>query len=213
MSYCYTSRPEHCSTTIRQASCSRQQLTQGHTMNKRAESVRQWSTKPSMRCFYQIPPLKAQGALQKRTQKDSKCWGWQMTPRKYCLLQSERMDKHKLTETETEHTSPMQVQNRPPPPPLCKGKQTQSPMLTQELQLLPTEKGKFSSLQCSVTGCINHTPWQASCPGVVGQHKMESMFFVNIYIYIYISFVWIFLSYQFSYLYFVFCLFFERERI
>lgn len=43
---------------------------------------------------------------------------------------------------------------------------------------IPGGKGKFYFFQWSVTGYFNHTQGQIPCPGVTGQHKMNSMFSV-----------------------------------
>lgn len=43
--------------------------------------------------------------------------------------------------------------------------------------LMSPEKGKVLFLKWNVTGYINHVPWQASCPIVDGQHKINLLYF------------------------------------
>lgn len=43
--------------------------------------------------------------------------------------------------------------------------------------LMSPEKGKVLFLKWNVTGYINHVPWQASCPIVNGQHKINLLYF------------------------------------
>lgn len=48
------------------------------------------------------------------------------------------------------------------------------PLTRTYLQLIPAEKGN-SVLQWSDIGYINHNPGPVLCPGITGQHKMDSM--------------------------------------
>lgn len=79
-------------------------------------------------------------------------------------------------ETMAAHAKPAQVQARRGPS-TEQGKQTQVP--THNLIKLPAvdSKGEINFLQWTLTGYINHTSRQSPCPGVVGQHKMDSAVF------------------------------------
>jgi hypothetical protein len=45
--------------------------------------------------------------------------------------------------------------------------------------LTPAGKEKIIFLQSRVTACINHTPEQAPCPEVAGQHKTNTTFLTS----------------------------------
>lgn len=53
-------------------------------------------------------------------------------------------------------------------------------------------KGKSHFLQWSVPSCINHTPRQTTCSGIFVQHKMNSIFFVDVLFYFYLGMFWSF---------------------
>lgn len=61
--------------------------------------------------------------------------------------------------------------------------------------VITSVKGKVSFAQWSITGFINHTPTQATCQGLVGKHKMNSMYFCELLIFLtfFMSFCCLFL--------------------
>lgn len=62
--------------------------------------------------------------------------------------------------------------------------------------VISSVKGKVSFAQWSITRFINHTPTQATCQGLVGKHKMNSMYFCELLIFLtfFMSFCCLFLS-------------------
>lgn len=72
MRYGYTNRSVTHSTNKRETSCSRWELTQRPMIGKWRNSKRFWSIQALMGYAHQTPLLNAQGAIQKKKQKDCK---------------------------------------------------------------------------------------------------------------------------------------------
>lgn len=117
--------------------------------------------------IHQTPLLKSQGSMQKRKQKGCKSQRWWMTSRKeyvpgptgqmYIWTHRDSGRKHK-TCTSSSQTGPQQ-----------RGK---------SWYLLEGEN-EFSPI--SISGCINHTLEQATCPGIDEQHQINSIVFCILY--------------------------------
>lgn len=73
---------------------------------------------------------------------------------------------------------------KPDNPSTEKGRRTKCPTPTKEaIQLVTAGKGKTQFFQWSVTRCINNTPRQASDARVGGQHKIDAMVFLFIFVF------------------------------
>ena len=126
-------------------------------------------------CLHQIVPLKAQGSMENRRQKYCKSHWWWMTPRPH----QDQWCTHELTETAAACTDQQRFQ-----PALRWGsRQGLPPQPRSYLHLIPMGKGEISLLWWCVNGYTNHTSRQASCPGRVGQHKIDSMFCCMLFTY------------------------------
>lgn len=87
------------------------------------------------------------------------------------------------------------------------------PPLRSYLPLIHGVTGKIIFSKCHWDLSINHTPAHAPCPGVVGQHKKDSVFcFCVILFCLFIFALLIFSLFWFSFFFFVCILYRKRER-
>lgn len=113
-----------------------------------------------MRCFYYAQPLKPQGSMWKRNQKDAKSQNWLTIPREKLLLDTNRplhmgncrdcSRKKKKKRTSSPDKIPAWKMGHG-----VKSKPYSS--LRNYLQLISTGKWKVSFLQCNDTEYIKHT--------------------------------------------------------
>lgn len=87
-------------------------LNQGHTTGQCPKRKRFWNTQSKIGCHQQIPPLRAQRAMQKRGQKDCKSLKWWMKGR-YSVFQTQQYYHiYEFTEAVVASTELVQVQAR-----------------------------------------------------------------------------------------------------
>ena len=106
-----------------------------------------------MGCLHQIPPLRAQGTLQKKRQKECKSQrGWQ-TPREQVSLNPHDLRSSELTNTDVACTGPAQVCIRWDPGTEMGQVDTCSQFLVQNLS--PVDR----HLQIKICFSLRESPW------------------------------------------------------
>lgn len=123
-----------------------------------------------MACLHQIPPLRAQGTLQRRY-KDYKSLWRQETPRKQGLP-----DTTKLTHTWSRNCGQM---HRVRCGSVLRGKRTQVSTPNSKLSLTGNHSTRKREIFSLIKISCNNMFGQSPCPAVDGQHKTNSMVFLE----------------------------------